>query len=70
MLNKLEKINFGKYKGRLISSLKITDPQYLIWLVEKDLIYDFSLEWQTELRKFAHENKNKIYAGSYTYLKN
>ena len=30
-----EKLNFGKYKGRTLSSLMITDPDYLVWIVKE-----------------------------------
>ena len=69
MLNKLERLNFGKHKGKLISAVKITNPEYLIWLKESDNLWRVSGGWQEEITKLYNENKNKIYAGSYTYLR-
>ena len=38
-----EKLTFGKYKGRTLSTIMITDPQYLMWVVnDSDSKYNIS----------------------------
>ena len=40
LVDKTEKLNFGKYQGRTLSTVMITDPQYLhILNLRKDLLH-------------------------------
>lgn len=67
ILDKSERLTFGKYKGRTISSLMITDPKYLIWLVDesdnKDKISD---SWRKYLEDYSYNESKKRYC---TYVK-
>jgi len=62
-----EKLNFGKYKGRTLSSLMITDPNYLMWIVnESDKKYDISDTWRQYLEEFSYTQSKKRYC---TYMR-
>jgi hypothetical protein len=32
------KLNFGKYKGKLLGQVVKSDPQYVLWLDEEDVL--------------------------------
>ena len=67
ILDKSERLTFGKYKGRTISSVMITDPKYLIWLVEEsDNRYNISDSWRKYLEDYSYNESKKRYC---TYVK-
>ncbi len=67
LVDNKEKLDFGKYKGRTISSLMITDPKYLIWLVtESENKYNISDTWRQYLEEYSYAESQKRYC---TYMK-
>lgn len=67
ILDKSERLTFGKYKGRTISSIMITDPKYLIWLVdESDNKDKISESWRKYLEDYSYNESKKRYC---TYVK-
>ena len=67
ILDKSEKLTFGKYKGRTLSSLMITDPKYLCWLVdESDNKYNISDSWRKYIEEYSYNESKKRYC---TYVK-
>ena len=67
ILDNKEKLSFGKYKGRTISSVMITDPKYLLWVVnESNNKYNISDTWRCYLEEYAYNESKKNYC---TYVK-
>lgn len=66
-VDKNEKLNFGKYQGRTLSTIMITDPQYLMWLVnESNSKYKISEGWRQYLEEYSYTQSKKKYA---TYMR-
>lgn len=62
-----EKLTFGKYKGRTLSTIMITDPEYLMWVVnETDSKYNLSDSWRQYLEDYSYTQSRKVYS---TYMK-
>lgn len=67
LVDKKEKLNFGKYQGRTLSTIMITDPQYLIWLVNDSYNkYRISDTWREYLEEYSYTQSKKKFA---TYTK-
>lgn len=67
IVDNAEKLNFGKYKGRTLSTIMITDPQYLIWLVkESNNKNDISDSWRQYIEDFSYMESKKKYV---TYMR-
>jgi uncharacterized protein (DUF3820 family) len=66
-VDKTEKLNFGKYQGRTLSTVMITDPQYLLWVVnESDNKYKISETWRQYLEEYSYTQSKKKYV---TYMR-
>jgi len=66
-LDPKEKLNFGKYQGRTLSNVMITDPQYLVWLVkESDSKNRISDSWRQYIEDFSYTQSKKNFA---TYMR-
>ncbi|MBQ3415363.1 MAG: hypothetical protein IJH39_08485 [Clostridia bacterium] len=66
-LDTKEKITFGKYQGRTLSSIMITDPSYLVWVVnESDMKNRISDTWKQYLEDYSYTMSKKQYA---TYMR-
>ena len=62
-----EKLTFGKYKGRTLSTIMITDPQYLMWVVnDSDNKYNISDSWRQYLEDYSYTHSRKVYS---TYMR-
>ena len=62
-----EKLNFGKYKGRTLSTIMITDPQYLLWVInDSDNKYSISDSWRQYLEDYSYTQSRKVYS---TYMR-
>lgn len=61
ILDSKEKLTFGKYQGRTVSSVMITDPEYLMWVVnESNKRYSLSDTWVEYIEQYAYTvNKRK-----------
>ena len=67
LIDTKETLTFGKYKGRTISSVMITDPNYLLWVInESDNKYNISDTWRCYLEEYAYKESKKNYC---TYVK-
>ena len=66
-LDHKEKLTFGKYKGRTLSTIMITDPQYLMWVVnESNNKYNISDSWREYLEDYSYTQSKKVYS---TYMR-
>ena len=66
-LDTKEKITFGKYQGRTLYSIMITDPSYLVWVVnESDMKNRISDTWKQYLEDYSYIMSKKQYA---TYMR-
>ncbi len=62
-----EKLTFGKYQGRTVSSVMITDPTYLMWVVnESNMKNTLSDSWQQYIEDYSYTQSKKQYA---TYMR-
>ena len=62
-----EKLTFGKYQGRTLSTVMITDPQYLVWVVkESKNKYKISDTWRQYIEDFSYIQSKKNYS---TYMR-
>lgn len=61
LLDSKEKLTFGKYQGRTVSSVMITDPEYLMWVVnESNKRYCLSDTWVEYIEQYSYTiNKSK-----------
>lgn len=66
ILDKKEKLKFGKYQGRTLSTIMITDPEYLMWVIESDNKYKISETWRQYLEDFSYTQFKKQYT---TYMR-
>lgn len=64
ILDKKERFTFGKYNGKLINNIKITDKDYLKWLGNSDMRYKLSDTWRYYCEQLY--NPNESYT---TYMK-
>lgn len=65
-IDKKEKLTFGKYQGRTLSTIMITDPNYLLWMIETDCKYKISDTWRQYLEDYSYYQSQKNYC---TYMK-
>lgn len=65
-IDKKEKLTFGKYQGRTLSTIMITDPDYLLWMIETDCKYKISDTWRQYLEDYSYYQSQKNYC---TYMK-
>lgn len=63
-IDKKERFDFGKHKGKLIQTVLITDPQYLVWLAEYADMNTISDTWRQYIYEFA-EKRSKIRYATY-----
>lgn len=49
-------LNFGKHKGQSIAMVLIDDPQYILWLYEKDIV-KFPEDLVIRAEEYDEENK-------------
>jgi len=62
-----EKLTFGKYEGRTLSSIMITDPQYLLWVVNESKMRNrISDTWKQFLEDYSYTQSKKQYV---TYMR-
>ena len=67
IIDKKEKLTFGKYKGRTLSTIMITDPQYLLWVInDSDGKYKISDTWRQYLEEYSYNQSKKVYT---TYMR-
>lgn len=67
IVDKSERLTFGKYKGRTLSSVMLTDPQYLVWTVkESNNKYNISDSWKEYIEDFSYMESKKRYT---TYMR-
>lgn len=67
ILDKKEKITFGKYRGRTLSSIMISDPAYLMWVVnESDMKNRISDTWKEYLEEYSYMQSKRKYC---TYMR-
>lgn len=67
LIDNKEKLTFGKYQGRTLSTVMITDPQYLVWLVkESKNKYKISDTWRQFIEDFSYTQSKKSYS---TYMR-
>ena len=66
LVDNSERLTFGKYKGKLIATLMITDVRYLMWLITSDNKYLISDTWRKYLENYAEEQSRKVYC---TYMR-
>ena len=67
LVDKTEKLNFGKYQGRTLSTIMITDPQYLVWVVkESNNKYKISETWREYIEEYSYTQSKKRFV---TYMK-
>ena len=67
MIDNKEKLTFGKYQGRTLSTVMITDPQYLVWIVkESNNKYKISDTWREYIEEFSYNQSKRSYS---TYMK-
>ena len=67
MLDSKEKLTFGKYQGRTLSSVMITDPNYLVWVVnEVNLKNRISDTWKEYLEEYSYVQSKKRHV---TYMR-
>jgi uncharacterized protein (DUF3820 family) len=67
LVDKTEKLNFGKYQGRTLSTVMITDPQYLVWVVkESNNKYKISETWREYIEEYSYTQSKKRFV---TYMK-
>lgn len=67
-VDKKEKLTFGKYKGKTLSTIMITDPKYLLWLINDsdDAKYKISDTWREYLEEYSYTQSKKTYC---TYMR-
>lgn len=62
-----EKLTFGKYQGRTVSSVMITDPSYLMWVVnESDMKRRLSDTWVQYIEEYSYTQSKKRFV---TYMR-
>ena len=67
LLDSKEKLNFGKYRGRTLSSVMISDPKYLVWVAnESNMKNSISDTWKAYLEEYSYNCSKKQYV---TYMK-
>ena len=67
LLDSKEKLTFGKYQGRTVSSVMITDPSYLMWVVnESSMKRTLSDTWVQYLEDYSYTLSKKQ---SVTYMR-
>jgi len=67
LIDKKEKLTFGKYQGRTLSSIMVTDPSYLMWVVnESDMKDRISDTWKQYLEDYSYMQNKKKYV---TYMR-
>lgn len=66
IIDKHEKLTFGKYKGRTISTIMIIDPQYMKWVMETDNKYSLSDTWRQYLEDYIFDDSRRTYS---TYMR-
>ena len=60
LLDTKEKLTFGKYQGRTVSSVMITDPSYLVWVVnESNKRHCLSDTWIECIEQYAYTCNSK-----------
>jgi hypothetical protein len=67
ILDSKEKLSFGKYQGRTVSSVMITDPEYLVWVVnESDKKNSLSDTWVEYISQYSYSCSKKKFV---TYMR-
>ena len=66
ILDKTEKLTFGKYIGRSLATVMIIDPQYLVWVVQSNNKWRISDTWRQYLEDYADSESHKVYC---TYMR-
>ena len=62
-----EKLTFGKYEGRTLSSVMITDPDYLLWIVSEPKMKNrISDTWKQYLEDYSYTQAKKQFV---TYMR-
>jgi len=66
-LDNKEKLTFGKYQGRTLSSVMVTDPDYLVWVVnQSNMKREISDTWVQYLEDYSYTMSKKQYV---TYMR-
>ena len=66
-LDNKERINFGKYQGRTLSSIMITDPGYLVWVVnDSNMKNRISDTWKQYIEEYSYTQSKRQFA---TYMR-
>lgn len=67
ILDNKETLTFGKYRGRTVSSVMISDPSYLMWVVnESDMKDRLSDNWKEYIEEYSYTHNKKQYC---TYMR-
>lgn len=67
VLDTKEKLTFGKYQGRTLSNVMMTDPQYLMWVVkESNMKNRISDTWKQYLEEYSYNTSKRQYV---SYMK-
>lgn len=57
-----ERFDFGKYKGKLLVTVRMTDPQYIAWLGTTEGRFRLSDTWRQYCEDAAYNKANLHYA--------
>jgi len=66
ILDKKEKLTFGKYQGKSLATVSIIDPEYLEWLANSDGKYKISDTWRQHLEDLSYTHMHTTYS---TYMR-
>lgn len=59
-LDRTERFTFGKYTGKLIQNICVTDLNYIIWLGNDVSRFKLSYPWQKFVEKIRNDNKPQL----------
>ena len=60
-----ERFTFGKYKGKMIANVFITDEDYINWLSDDQYRFEVSDYWRKKIEEFGIKNRKNSYC---TYI--
>ena len=52
-----ERFTFGKYKGKMIANVFITDEDYINWLSDDQYRFEVSDYWRKKIEEFGMKNR-------------
>jgi hypothetical protein len=57
--NRTERFTFGKYKGKMIQNICITDQSYIEWLGSDENRFRLSDHWRNKIEEISRNKKVK-----------